>query len=131
MSEDRESGVRWIAQTLVPQMGSDFKKIDEGGIDQRKFAVLESPQQQIALGHFDYRAEVDGVRFFKHMVDWLLNSSPSLSHGLGRRQVIQTIASATGGQIPNIAERPGWIGRNVTKRSWKRDAEQRGENVVD
>ena len=129
LREPQPDGVVTVAKALAPQMGSDQSHLVEQEIDQRKFAVLNE-LTQAALGHFSYRAEVDKVRYFQKMIDWDLNSSPSIG-GLGRRQVIQTVAAAAGvgkGAL-DVAERPGWVGRHFTERSWKEKAMKEGKLV--
>ena len=72
------------------------------------------------MGHFQYRAEVDKVRYYDKMIDWELNSSPSVG-GLGRRQLIQMVNAAAGGgkSSLDVAERPNFLSRNLTNRNWK------------
>lgn len=118
-----------VAQALVPQMGSDNIHLVKQIIDQRKFAVLSEPTQA-ALGYFQYRAKVDNIRFWDHVVDWELNTTPSVG-GLGRRQVIQTIQAASGGRPVEVAERPNVLSRNITNRAWKEKAAREGKMVVE
>lgn len=126
-----EDPVVTVAKALAPQMGSDPTHLSKQKIDQRKFAVLNE-LTQAAMGHFAYRAEVDDIRYYRVMLDWELNSTPSLQ-GLSRRQVIQTIAAAAGvGKgVLEVAEKPGWIGRHVTDRSWKEKAVKEGKVVAE
>lgn len=127
----KEDGVVTVAKSLAPQMGSDPKHLSKQEIDQRKFAVLNE-LSQAAMAHFNYRAEVDEVRYFKHMLDWELNTTPSIG-GLARRQVIQTVAAAAGvGKgVMDVAERPNILARNITRRNWKEDATKEGKVVVE
>lgn len=118
-----------VAQQLVPQMGSDNIHLVKQIIDQRKFAVLSEPTQA-ALGYFNYRAEVDKNRFWGHVVDWELNTTPSVG-GLGRRQVIHTIQAASGGRPVEVAEKPSILSRNITNRNWKEKAAREGKMVVE
>jgi len=118
-----------VAQLLVPQMGSDNIHLVKQIIDQRKFAVLSEPTQA-ALGYFEYRAKVDNIRFWDHVVDWELNTTPSIG-GLGRRQVIHTIQAASGGRPVEVAEKPGILGRNITNRAWKEKAAKEGKMIVE
>lgn len=139
MSEDRprreqrqpEDPIVTVAKALAPQMGSDPKHLGKQEIDQRKFAVLSEPTQA-AMGHFAYRAEVDGIRYFKQMLNWELNTTPSIG-GLARRQVIQTIAAAAGvGKgVFEVAERPNILARNITQRNWREKATKDGKTVVE
>lgn len=114
---------------LVMQMGSDSKYLGKGGIDQRKFSVINE-LEQVSLGHFSYRGEVDGIRYFSNLVDWILNTSPSIG-GLRARQTIQLTAAATGSQSPELIQKPGILARTLWKRDWKEKAEREGKQVVE
>jgi hypothetical protein len=131
MEQLKEDGVVTVAKALAPQMGSDPKHLSKQEIDQRKFAVLNE-MTQAAMGHFAYRAEVDKVRYFDKMLNWELNTTPSIG-GLARRQVIQTVAAAAGvGKgVMDVAERPNVLARNITRRNWKEDATREGKVVVE
>jgi len=118
-----------VAQTLIPQLGSDNLHLTKQIIDMRKYAVLSEPTQA-ALGYFDYRADVDKIRFWKHVVDWELNSTPSIG-GLNRRQNIQAIGAATGARPVEVAEKPNVLARNITNRQWKEKAAREGKMVVE
>jgi len=128
--DGREDPIVTVAKALAPQMGSDPKHLGKQEIDQRKFAVLNEATQA-AMGHFKYRAEVDGIRYFEFMLDWELNTTPSIG-GLARRQVVQTIAAAAGvGKgVFDVAERPNVLARNITRRDWKEKAAKDGKVVV-
>lgn len=128
-----ESGVSIVGQALAPQLASDNTFLVRQLIDQRKLAVL-NPYTQAAMAYFAYRGdpEKDDVRFFSHIVNFELNSSPSIG-GLGRRQVIQAIAAAAGGggRALDVASRPNIIARNVYNRDWKKNALEKGEVPVE
>jgi len=126
-----EDPVVTVAKALAPQMGSDPKHLAKQEIDQRKFAVLNEPCQA-AMGHFYYRAEVDKIRYFNYMLQWELNTSPSIG-GLGRRQIIQETAAAAGvGKgVLDVAERPNLLARNISQRNWKEKATREGKVVAE
>lgn len=140
--ETSEEPATTVAKALAPQMGSDPKHLGKQEIDQRKFAVLNE-YTQAALAYFNWRGggqpyktrkgEIKtrrGIRFWRNLVDWELNTSPSLG-GLGRRQVIQTVAAAAGvGKgVLEVAERPNVLSRNITQRNWKEKATKEGKVV--
>lgn len=138
-----EDAVVTVAKTLAPQLGSDPKHLSKGEIDQRKFAVLNEPTQA-ALAYFNWRGGGQkyknskgenkrrrGIRFWRNLVDWELNTSVSIG-GLGRRQTIQETAAAAGvGKgVMEVAERPNILARNITKRNWKEEAAKEGKVVT-
>ena len=126
----KEDPVVTVAKALAPQMGSDPKHLGKQEIDQRKFAVLNEACQA-ALGHFYYRAKVDKVRYFDYMLDWELNTTPSIG-GLRARQIIQSVAAAAGvGKgVLEVAERPNVLSRNITQRNWREKAAKEGKVVA-
>jgi len=132
-----------IPKVLGPQLGSDLKHLSAKGIDQRKFAVLEE-YTQAALGYFDWRGGGQkyktskeqegtrrGIRFWRNVVDWELNSTPSIG-GLRARQVIQAIAAeqGVGKGVLEVAERPNVLARNISQRNWKERATKEGKVVA-
>lgn len=124
------SGTLVIAQELVPQMGSSGKFLARMEIDMRKFAIL-SLSDQVALGQFLFLAEMYDDPFFAFMVEWILNTSPSIE-GKGREQVIDTIAASVSGQRrQDYVTKPNWIGRHITKRDYRKDAERKGQTIID
>jgi hypothetical protein len=137
-----EDAVVTVAKALAPQMGSDPKHLSRQEIDQRKFAVLNE-YTQAALAYFNWRGggqkyitrkgkikERRGIRFWRNLVDWELNTSPSLG-GLGRRQIIQETAAAAGvGKgVLEVAQKPNVLARNITRRDWREKAAQEGKVV--
>jgi len=140
--EQKEDAVITVAKALAPQMGSSPKFLSEQEIDQRKFAVLNE-YTQAALAYFNWRGggqkyktrkgEIKtrrGIRFWRNLVDWELNTSPSLG-GLGRRQIIQETAAAAGvGKgVFEVAQKPNVLARNITSRDWREKATQEGKVV--
>lgn len=128
LSQQQKDMVEQIVN-LAMQLGSSKKHLGQGEIDERKFANL-SELEQIALGHFMYRGEIDNIRYFKYFVDWQLPSSVSIG-GLGRRQTIQTIGATKGQAIPDFVRKPNWLARRTYKRDWEKEAEEKGQVVVE
>ena len=122
-----ESGITVVAKQLGPQLASDQEHLIEQMIDQRKLAVLNETTQA-ALGYFDWRGRK--ISFWKRVVNWELNSSPSVG-GLGRRQIIQAMEAASGAKSLEVAEKPNIISRNLTKRDWKEKATKDGKVIVE
>ena len=126
---DKDSGVVVVARALAGQLGSDQAHLIEQQIDQRKFAILH-PLCRAAMGHFNYRAGVDQIRYYGWVIDWELNSSPS-ENGVGRRQAIQMVNAAAGGGKGSmeVADRPNILQRNLTQRNWKERAVKEGKVI--
>ena len=119
-----------VAEQLSVELGSDFATKAKAVVDRRLMAVLDPPVQA-ALGYFDFRAKHHGVKFWGHVVEWELVSSPAIK-GRARREVIQALAAskgAIGSQIFDVAKKPGWFARHFTNRDWKEKAEREGKIV--
>jgi len=139
------TGQEVVASNLSPQLGSDAKDLAKGGVDMRRLAVLSEPLQTV-LAYFSWRGggqeftvkkrvngeEIPvkivrkGVRFWNHITDFYLNTSPSID-GRGRRQLIEMQRATTPGirQPPlEEGEKPGWLGRNITQRDWREKVEK-------
>lgn len=113
---------------LVMQMGSDQSFLARGQIDERKLANINE-NDQLALGHFNYRAIVDNIRYYGLFVDWILTSSNAVN-GLRARQFIQLMQANAGVPQQEFVQRPGWIGRNLTKRNWEKEAQDKGATII-
>lgn len=124
-----ESGLSILAKALGPQMASELIFLLKGRVDARKLAVLSEPVQA-SLGHFNYRAHVDKIRYYEWIMDWELASSVSIG-GLGRKQIIQTIEASAGVHVPEIASQPNIFSRNIWKRDWKARAMREGKVPVE
>lgn len=105
-----------VAEKLSPQLGTDSKALTEGAFDMRRLSIIND-QLLAALAYFSWRGKK--VKFWRHIVDEYLNLAPSV-RGVGRRQLIEMQRATTPGAPPApVPERPGWLGRNVTKRDWE------------
>jgi len=113
---------------LLLQMGSSQEFLSKGKIDERKLASINQ-HDLLALGHFNYRGEVDGVRYFQKFVSWVLNASVSVDN-LRSRQFIQLASAMGGGSPQEIVRKPNMIGR-LRNPNWRRDAEERGAIIVE
>ena len=125
----RQKAIAEVIMNLVMQMGTSQELLGQGKVDMRILSVLNE-QEQVSLGHFNYRGNIDKIRYFQNLVDWILTTSPSIN-GLGRRQVIQLTGAYSGGSVQDLVQKPGWFARNTYKKGWEKDAEKKGAKVVE
>lgn len=118
-----------VAQTLAPQLLSDSRHLGQGIIDERKVAVLNE-FTATALGHFSYRATVDHIRYWEHLVGWELVASQGID-GRGRRDALTALANASGVSNPEVAKPPNILARSIWQRDWKQKAEAEGKTVIE
>jgi hypothetical protein len=83
-----------------------------------------------ALGHFSYRATVDHIRYWEHLVGWELVASQGID-GRGRRDALTALANASGVSNPEVAKPPNILARSIWQRDWKQKAEAEGKTVIE
>lgn len=114
------AGGATIAEHLGPQLGTDAEYLQKGRFDMRRLTILD-PKMQAALAYFQQRGRK--VKYWNRIVEWYLNTCPSLG-GVGRRQVIDMQRASTGAPPPPVNAPPSWVGRNLTDRDWREKGEE-------
>ena len=109
-----------IAEHLGPQLGTDAEFLQKGKFDMRRLTILDLKMQAV-LAYFEQRGKK--VKYWKHIVDWYMNTCPSLG-GVGRRQVIDMQRASTGAPPPPVNAPPGWVERNLTDRAWREKGDE-------
>jgi len=113
-----DTGGTIVAQNLSPQLGTNPTELAKGGFDMRRLSIIDI-KLQAALAYFSWRGKK--VKFWNHIVEYYLNSAPSVG-GVGRRQLIQMQQATTpGAAVTEELEKPGWLQRNILNRDWKED----------
>lgn len=120
-----ETGGVIVAKALAGQLGSAPIFLVDMQIDERKLAVLDE-LVVTALAHFDFRAQIDHIRYWAWICDGERVGSQGVN-GIGRRHILQAIANASGSQTVEKAEKPNVIARNLWNRGWKQKAEDQGK----
>lgn len=134
MSERRDThqvtldGTAKLAESLGPQLGSDFKTIAKGERDINIFAYI-GPGEHIALVHFGYRGDVDKNRYFKYFTDTYKALSQSVE-GKGSKRTIDALMAASGSRMPEVVKQPNVLARNIWNRDWEEKAQRDGKVVV-
>jgi len=106
-----------VATNLSAQLGSDAKVLSLGEFDMRRLSYIDEQQLQ-ALAYFSWRGQK--VRFWKHIVDQVLNLSVSIK-GLGRKQLIEMQRASTGAPSPLPEEERSWFERHILRRGKKEE----------
>lgn len=122
-----ETGSVIVAKALAAQLGTALGMIVEGLIDERKLAVLDE-LEITALNHFQYRHEIDGIRYWGYVVEGERVGSQG-KEGIGRRHILTALANTSGTQAIETAKQPNVMARNIWDRGWKEKAAIRGEVV--
>lgn len=121
-----------ILKIIVPQAFTSGDIMDKGAgqIDEWKLTKFTG-KSMLSLLYFRHRGEHDGIRFYKEFVDHFLRGSHSID-GSGLKMLENiAIGMSGGGGSKRIVRRPGWLGRNITKRGWERKAEREQAQVIE
>lgn len=130
MSKKDEKPQLTAESHLGPQLGTDTTELALGKYDPRIFSKLH-PLDPIWMGYFLNKPKKKGGRFCRTFIGNVLKLKRS-EEGWGTNKIIQFTAAAKG--TPSVGElmkKPGWLGRNVTDRAWKKKAEEEGSTVVE
>lgn len=123
----QETGSVIVAKALAAQLASNLNFLFQGLIDERKLAVLDE-LEITALNHFQYRNEIDGIRYWGYVVDGERVGSQG-KDGIGRRHILTALANTSGVQAIEKAKPPNLIARNIWDRNWKEKATISGKAV--
>lgn len=121
----QETGSVIVAKALAAQLASNLDFLFKGLIDERKLAVLNE-LEITALNHFEYRNEVDGIRYWGYIVEGERVGSQG-KDGIGRRHILTALANTSGIQAIDKAEKPNVVARNLWDRGWKEKAAAQGK----
>lgn len=115
---------------LGPQLGTDTTELVQGRYDPRILSKLH-PLDPIWMGYFLNKKDKRGGKFCKAFIGNMLRLKRS-EDGWGTNKIIQFTAAAKGApSVGELVKKPGWLGRNVTDRTWKKKAEEEGSTVVE
>lgn len=122
-----------LMKSIVPQAFSSNEIMgssDLGAIDEWKMARIPAPIIP-ALIYFRHRGENDNVRFYREFYDLILRASHSIN-GAGLKMLTDiAIGMSGGGSRRRIVQKPGWVGRNISKRSWRASAEADNAEIAE
>jgi len=123
---------------LAPQLGSDKTKMAKGLFDIRRLSKI-NPIEKAWISFFiledgepgsDEELE-GGGGFFREFCESYLNLSVS-EDGWRVNKMIQMVAGAKGApSVGELVKKPGLLQRNITNRGWKKEADEKGQTVVE
>lgn len=116
-------------EKLMIQLGSDQSDLMHGAVDMRRMTVLEDERDVVFHSIIPQIPNEEGGLFWQNL-DVLMRNLKVAKSGRARTDVKQAIGGRTGTSVGvEVAEKPGWIARNVTQRDWKDKAEREGKVV--
>ena len=118
-----------IEVILGQQYGSDIDHAGRGRIDPRRFTNINEAEA-FCIAYFMNTHDYHGGQWVKKYIENYLNLKMGVN-GWRANQGIRVIAGSKGAPTVDVAKRPGWFSRNVTKRNWKEKAEQEGVEVIE
>jgi len=117
-------------EVLAGQIGTDNKDLAMGRIDVRRLTYLNAIEK-ICIAYFLMVPKKRGGRFAQGYFSNYLNLAMS-EEGRRVNQVIKMVAGSKGTTSGvEFVKSPGWVGRNLTKRDWRKQAEEEGQVVVE
>lgn len=116
---------------LAAEIGSDTTDLVKGKVDMRRFSKL-TPLDKAWISFFLLVDDEEGGEYFRDFCNNFLNLAPS-EEGWRTNKAIQMVAASKGtaGVGAELVKRPSWVGRNVTNRGWKKEADEKGATVVE
>lgn len=117
-----DRGPEVVATTLAPQLGSDATHLGQGRFDMRMLSVIEAKDIPFLI-YARIRSKKTPVWGTIH--DGFLAYQVSVG-GRGRKDIIRMEGVSKGG-MPDVQpdlEKPGWVERNFTDRSWKKRVQE-------
>ena len=129
MSEIQEQLQKAVEFALGIQLASDDSDLTQGKVNTKRLSKIS----ELEAFCFPYFMEIPAYRggtVAKKIVNHKLDLNMSVNGW--RSQLINNFVGATRG-VPSVemAKKPGWIGRNITKTDWKEKAEEEGKIVVE
>ena len=83
------------------------------------------------MAFFNIVDDEEGGEYFREYIDEWLNLSVSVD-GWHNNKKIQFVAGSKGSPtMGELMKKPGWVGRNITNRSYKEKAEEKGAQIVE
>ena len=131
MSKKEERKEPTAESTLAPQLGSDIKDLTtQHKVDMRRLSNI-NPIDKAWISFFLLVDDEEDGGYFKEFCEQYLNLSVS-EEGWRVNKIIQAIASSKGATgVGELMKRPGWLGRNISQRDWKKKADEEGKTIVE
>ena len=132
MPKDKEEKKTEItAETVLgPQLGSHPVKIVLGEYSEEIMTKI-NPIEKAWLSYFEMVPELEGGDFAKEFCRKYKAHSRSVD-GWNVNKMIQMVAGSKGATaIGELKKKPGILARNLTQRDWKKNAEERGEVIIE
>ena len=129
MSEALEQLQRAVEFFLGSQLGSDDSDLMAGKVNTKRLSKI-SELESFCFPYFMEIPSYRGGNVAKKIVNHKLDLNMSVNGW--RANLINNFVGATRG-VPSVemAKKPGWVGRNLTKKDWKEKAEEEGKIVVE
>ena len=122
---EAEDSSKIVADKLAEQLGSNPNLLGMGIYDMRRLSVLNDDVRMALIYCYERGKQNPAFRSF---FEQYLNLAVSTG-GRGRRDIIRMELASRGGGTnvdAEIADRkPGWFGRNITRRNWELEEKQR------
>ena len=129
IEEEIESDEIPVEMYVGQELGStgSVQIMDEN--DSRQNSLLTEPEI-LALSYFSQIADNRGGQYAKKFIEEYRRHKMSFG-GWRANQLIRLVAGSKGVATGKIVRKPGFIGRHVTDRGWKENAQLEGAEIIE
>ena len=111
------------------ELGSTGEIVHENANDSRQFSLLNEAEI-LALSYFSQIPYLEGGEYARAFIESYRRHKMSLG-GWRANQLIRLVAGSKGVSSAKIVRKPGFIGRHITNRGWKENAQLEGADVIE
>ncbi len=129
IEEETKSDEIPVEMYVGQELGStgSIQALDEN--DSRQNSLLNEAEV-LALSYFQQIPRLEGGEYALNFCESYRRHKMSLG-GWRANQLIRLVAGSKGVSTDKMVKKPGFIGRHVTNRDWKENAERDGAQVIE
>lgn len=129
MSKKEKKEEKPIEYVIGEQLASDARNLIKGRSDPRRLSIVNEAEV-LAISYFSQIPDKEGGEYARDFIADFLNLKMSLG-GWRSNQLIRLVQGSKGVAAGEIVKKPGLIGRNITNRGWKENAEREGATIIE
>lgn len=127
--DDKPEEIPPVEMYVGHELGTTGSVAATDETDSMQYTLLNEPEI-LALSFFEQIPKLEGGEYAKRFCELYRRHKMSLN-GWRANQLVRLVAGSKGVAPDRLIRRPGFIGRHVTNRKWKEDAERDGAQVIE